>query len=105
MATISTALPKSTEFVWLFYKVYLAIAIGHFVDLTLQWYGGVSAMLHGVGEGTVVKFRVPPCCCLFCVNTVEFSKDKITIMRALVYQVPYVQAIVLFIMACLNMSG
>ena len=39
------ALPQSTDFVWLFYRVYLGMAMGYFVDLTMAWYGGESSML------------------------------------------------------------
>ena len=38
-------LPQSSDFVWLFYRVYLGMAMGYFVDLTLAWYGGESEML------------------------------------------------------------
>ena len=30
-------LPQSSDFVWLFYRVYLGMAMGYFVDLTLAW--------------------------------------------------------------------
>jgi hypothetical protein len=31
--------------------------MGHFVDLTLSWYGGESAMLEHVGEENTISFR------------------------------------------------
>jgi len=34
---VSIVLPLASEFVWLAYKIYLAIAMCHFVDLTMAW--------------------------------------------------------------------
>ena len=83
------ALPNATDFVWLFYKVYLAMAMGYFVDLTMAWYGGESEMLQLVGEGTEINLRTPPCCCCFCIcrKPIPFTKQRIQILRGSVYQV------------------
>ena len=82
-------LPQSSDFVWLFYRVYLGMALGYFVDLTLAWYGGEGEMLRLVGEGREVNFRVRPCCCCFCLcrKNTPFSKQKIHNLRGAVYQV------------------
>ena len=34
---VSIVLPLASEFVWLAYKIYLAIAMCNFVDLTMTW--------------------------------------------------------------------
>jgi hypothetical protein len=34
---VSIVLPLASEFVWLAYKIYLSIAMCHFVDLTMTW--------------------------------------------------------------------
>ena len=34
---VSIVLPLASEFVWLAYKIYLSIAMCHFVDLTMAW--------------------------------------------------------------------
>ena len=83
------ALPNATDFVWLFYKVYLAMAMGYFVDLTMAWFGGESEMLQKVGDGTLIKMRTPPCCCCFCIcpKPLPFTKNRIQILRGSVYQV------------------
>ena len=85
------ALPNATDFVWLFYKVYLAMAMGYFVDLTMAWYGGESEMLRLVGEGTEINLRTPPCCCCFCIcpKPLPFTKQRIQILRGSVYQVSH----------------
>ena len=61
-AQVSIVLPLASEFVWLAYKIYLAIAMGHFVDLTMTWsvtgtdsyrpprYGGETTMLSHVNS-------------------------------------------------------
>ena len=82
------ALPQATDFVWLFYRIYLAMAMGYFVDLTLAWYGGESAMVQQLGEGRMVNYRVRPCClCLICSKSSPFSKKSIHYLRGAVYQV------------------
>ena len=44
-------LPLASEFISLAYKIYLAIAMCHFVDLTMAWYGGETTMLSHVNNG------------------------------------------------------
>ena len=89
LATVfSVVLPQSSDFVWLFYRVYLGMAMGYFVDLTLAWYGGENEMLRHVGEGKIINFRVRPCCfCLICPKATPFNKQKIRFFRGAVYQV------------------
>ena len=55
---ISLFLPQANDFLWLAYKVYVGIAMGHFVDLTLTLFGGESAMINHVGEETPLSFRL-----------------------------------------------
>lgn len=87
--------------VWLFYRVYLSMAMGYFVDLTLAWYGGETEMLRHVGEGRLVNFRIPPCCCCICCcgprSGVAFTREKIKMLRGCVYQMPYIQSICVFL--------
>ena len=89
LATVfSVVLPQSSDFVWLFYRVYLGMAMGYFVDLTLAWYGGESEMLRHIGEGKEINFRVRPCCfCLICPKATPFNRQKIRFFRGAVYQV------------------
>ena len=107
LATVfSVVLPQSSDFVWLFYRVYLGMAMGYFVDLTLAWYGGESEMLRHIGEGKHINFRVRPCCfCLICPKSTPFNRQKIRFFRGAVYQMPYVQSIVIFLIIVLNLSG
>ena len=81
-------LPQSSDFVWLFYRIYLGMAMGYFVDLTLAWYGGEAEMLRHDGEDRLVSFRVRPCClCCACPKSTPFTKKKIHFLRGAVYQV------------------
>lgn len=76
LATVfCVVLPQSSDFVWLFYRVYLGMAMGYFVDLTLSWYGGENEMLRHVGEGTMINLRVRPCCfCFVCSKSTPFTR-------------------------------
>lgn len=73
--TVCVVLPQSSHFVWLFYRVYLGMAMGYFVDLTLIWYGGESGMLGSIGRGQNINLRVRPCCCcLICSNETPLTR-------------------------------
>ena len=93
----SIALPMASDFVWLFYRVYLGLAMGHFVFLMMNWYGGETAMIEAVGHETLVSFRVRPCClCFCCPNAAHLNKKRIRIMQGAVYQMPYIQVTTYF---------
>ncbi len=50
LTTFGVVLPKCANFIWLFYKVYVGMAMGRFVELTMAWYGGETEMLLSIGE-------------------------------------------------------
>ena len=102
-------------------KVYIAIALVKYIELTLSWYGGETQMLLEVGEETKVRlqlttrisrtyyysaFNVPlqvsyraiPCCCICCCPSKTLTKGRIQFFKACVYQMPYVQAATIFVM-------
>jgi len=104
---LSITIPKSTTIVWLFYKVYLAMIMGYFVDLTMAWYGGETKMLRLVGEDKEFNLRKPPCCCCFCIcpRPAPLTKKKIKLLRASVYQSAYTQSITIFLLVILLLTG
>jgi hypothetical protein len=88
----SIALPQASDFVWLFYRVYLGMAMGHFVQLTMSWYGGETEMLEQVGHETLINFRVRPCClCCCCPSAAHLNKRRIRLLKGAVFQMPYIQ--------------
>jgi len=103
---IGLFLPRSADFLWLVYKMFVGISMGHFVDLTLGWYGGETAMLQNVGEETPLSFRKAPCCCcLFLPKSAFLTKNKIRLMRGSVYQIPYTESLCLILLLSLQISG
>lgn len=73
--TICIVFPQSSDFVWLFYRVYLSLAMGYFVDLTLAWHGGEKAMLENIGEGQEINLRIRPCClCFICSSSTKLTR-------------------------------
>lgn len=73
--TFCVVLPQSSHFVWLFYRVFLGLAMGYFVDLTLLWYGGERRMIEKIGKERSIHLRVRPCCCCFiCSNHKPLTK-------------------------------
>lgn len=57
MSLVSVVLPATTKFVWFVYQIYVTIAMGQFVDLTMSWYGGEAGMLMKIGEEEKISFR------------------------------------------------
>jgi len=107
---VSIVLPLASEFVWLAYKIYLAIAMCHFVDLTMAWYGGETTMLSHVNSGEDeekgINFRSPPCCCCLCLpKAATLNKSWIRFLKGSVYQVPYTESLCLFVLGSLQISG
>ena len=106
MAFFGIVVPKSSDFVWMFYRVYLGLAMGYFVDITLHWYGGEQEMVRTIGDGNDINFRVRPCCwCLACPKKTPLTREKIKLLRAAVYQMPYIQTPAVFLLVVLNLSG
>jgi len=73
--TFCVVFPQSSHFVWLFYRVYLGMAMGYFVDLTLSWHGGEKGMLENIGDGKEINLRIGPCClCFLCTNPTKLTR-------------------------------
>ena len=84
---------QSAPFVWLFYRMYLAVASVHFLNLTMDWYGGEKELLDRIGPSNKVDMRISPCCCLLCLPTdAQLTRHKIKVLKILVRQMPYVQS-------------
>jgi hypothetical protein len=97
--------PKSSDFVWLSYRVYLGLVMTYFVELTISWHGGQKEMVRRL-EGKTIDMRVRPCCCIVCLpNGTPFSRNKIHVIKACVYQLGSVQTGLVFLLVVLNLSG
>ena len=84
---------QSAPFVWLFYRMYLAVASVHFLNLTMDWYGGEKELLDRIGPSNKVDMRISPCCCLLCLPTAaQLTRHKIKVLKVLVRQMPYIQS-------------
>ena len=53
MAFSSVVIPQASQFVWGFYQVYLSMVMCHFVDITMDWYGGGSEMVIDLSESSL----------------------------------------------------
>ena len=107
MAFSSVVIPQASEFVWGFYQIYLGMVMCHFVDITMDWYGGGSEMVSLIGNENPINLRVPPACCCFCCipKHTQLSETKIRALRGCVYQMPYVQTSMIFITFLFLLSG
>ena len=57
-------------------------------------------------SGKNIDMRVRPCCCIVCLpNGTPFSRTKIQVIKACVYQLGYVQTGMVFLLVVLNLSG
>ena len=106
MAFFGVMVPQASDFVWLFFRVYLGMSMCYFVDLTLVWYGGESEMVNVIGDRSKVNFRVKPCCWLVCLLPKEtpLTRNKVRLLRGCVYQMPYIQSAMIFLLVVFNLS-
>ena len=80
--TLMVYLPKSTEFLMASFRVYEAMVISRFIELSLMWYGGENKLMNSLPEGATVRYNLPPlCCCLFCLNNKLITRKRIKIFR------------------------
>lgn len=92
MSLLGIITPKSSDFVWLSYRVYLGLVMINFVELTISWHGGQKAMVRNMNNKTL-NMRVGPCCCIICCCPKEthFSRKKIQFIKICVNQLAYIQ--------------
>ena len=80
--TLMVYLPKSTEFLMASFRVYEAMVISRFIELSLMWYGGENKLMSSLPEGATVRYNLPPlCCCFFCLNNKLITRKRIKIFR------------------------
>jgi len=90
-------MPQATEFLLAAFRVYEAMVICRFVELHLQWCGGEKQLMAAVGPSPIMRYNLPPCCCLLvCLRRVELTRERLRMVRAMVRQMAYVQLAVLF---------
>ena len=63
-------------------------------------------MVNLIGAEKMINFRVRPCCCLICCCPKEtpLNKNKIRRLRGCVYQMPYVQTPLIFLIVVFNIA-
>lgn len=98
-------LPKSTEFILAFYRVYEALVICRFVELHLMWYGGEKRLMKNLGEESMMRFNLPPCCCLLWLRNRLVTRSRVKMVRAMVRQMSYIQTATLFLQQVLYFNG
>ena len=78
----------------------------YFVDITLAWYGGESEMVNLIGDRNLINLRVKPCCwCVCCLpRETPFTRNKIRLLRGCVYQMPYIQTAMIFLLVVFMLS-
>ncbi|XP_027236855.2 organic solute transporter subunit alpha [Penaeus vannamei] len=100
MSVIATAIPRADSLCTAVKVTYMSIGISHFTDLTTGMFGSEKAMLAYL-EGRPLNLQVGPwCCCMRCLPSPPVNKTRIRIVRWLLWQMPYTQAIY-FIMTLL----
>ena len=91
-------LPQSTEFLMASFRVYEAMVISRFIELSLMWYGGEKQLMNRLGDEATVRYNLPPlCCCLFCIRDKLITRKRIKIFRFLSAQMIHIQILMLFI--------
>ncbi|TRY75418.1 hypothetical protein TCAL_16799 [Tigriopus californicus] len=118
----SIVLPKASSFSWALYKIYLGLAMVKFTAIILKLYNDdPKHFVHTITtnsrnitvesksqepEDEFINMRSPPCCfCLFCPTNVRLTSGKMELIRLAIYQMPYVQALCMYLVISLNLSG
>ena len=105
MSLLGIITPKSSDFVWLSYRVYLGLVMIHFVELTISWHGGQKAMVRNL-QNKNIDMRVRPCCCIICCpKETPLSRKKIQFIKLCVNQLAYIQTGMIFLLVVLSLSG
>lgn len=82
-------------------SIYLSFCIFIFVNLSIEYFGGLNMMIEMYGEQTM-SFRTGPCCCFcVCVNAVPLTRRNMTKVKCLVLQVAILRPCFMFILAVL----
>ena len=53
--TLMIYLPKSTEFLMAAFRVYEAMVISRFIELSIMWYGGEKQLMGRLGEEATLR--------------------------------------------------
>lgn len=118
----SIVLPKASSFSWALYKIYLGLAMIKFTGMILKLYNDdpehfvkaikdnnnhkVKVECNSKPEDEFINMRTPPCCCcLFCPSKVKLTSAKMELIRLAIYQMPYIQALCMYLVISLNLSG
>ena len=106
MSLLGIVTPKSSDFVWLSYRVYLGLVMTYFVELTISWHGGQKAMVRNLNNKNI-NMRVGPCCCIICCcpKQAPFSRKKLQFIKLCVNQLAYIQTGMIFLLVVLSLSG
>jgi len=91
-STVALLIPRASDLCDAVDTIYMAIAVGRWVDLTLELYGGENAMAVAL-RGSSLPLSVPPvCCCMPCLPRPRVTKLRLALTKWAVWQLKWVQA-------------
>ncbi|XP_071550116.1 organic solute transporter alpha-like protein [Panulirus ornatus] len=104
MSVISVVVPRADHICTAVKVTYMSIGISHFTDLTTLMFGNEKVMLARLSE-TQFNLKVGPACwCCLCFPSPLVTRRLLRVVRWLLWQMPYTQAIY-FIMSILLITA
>ncbi|XP_068234022.1 organic solute transporter subunit alpha-like [Palaemon carinicauda] len=92
MSLVSVVIPRAHNICTSVKTTYMAIGIGHFIDLTVLMYGSEEVILDRT-SGERLRLRMAPvCCCCCCLPSPKITKMSLRMTIFLVDQFAFVQA-------------
>ncbi|XP_060066899.1 organic solute transporter subunit alpha-like [Ylistrum balloti] len=102
---LSILVPTSTLIGEFVSSIYLSFCIFIFVNLVIEYFGGLKKMLCEYTD-EMISFRTGPlCCCCFCLKSYPFTRRSMTVVKGLVLQVAILRPLLLFILSVLWSDG
>ncbi|KAG7159372.1 Organic solute transporter alpha-like protein 3-like, partial [Homarus americanus] len=98
MSVISIVIPRAETYTKAIKVTYMSAGISHFMDLTTLMFGSEKVMLHELQRSRFNLKVGPLCCCCFCFPSPKVTKSQLTVVRWLVWQQPYSQALYFMIL-------
>ncbi|XP_033738289.1 organic solute transporter subunit alpha-like [Pecten maximus] len=104
-STLCILVPTSTLIGEFVSSIYLSFCVYIFVNLVIDYLGGLNNVLCNYKDRTI-SFRTGPCCCCcVCLDSIPITRRTMMVIKGLVLQVAILRPILLFFLAVLWSDG
>ncbi|KAL7638943.1 UNVERIFIED_CONTAM: hypothetical protein RMT77_010477 [Armadillidium vulgare] len=104
LTSVGSGIPRAHAICSGIKDVYMCIGIGHFMDLTIVMYGSEKVMAYYCRDKVVNLRSILVCKCFICIPRCKVKKRSITILKWLIWQMKWTQAVYYFLRLIINKS-